>query len=426
MPPKFSVKPNLSKARVRRKQEEAVDAGSDNENDVHMDGGSEGEGEDAFEDEMQKQERLLEEEEALKRRAVRTTIPVIGSSSSSSKPAEKTAVPPVATTTPATTTAAMATSTSTEASTSEPASSTFARRTSTVDYPSVDDMQVDSDFMETDEPPREPLPDFADEGDELIKEIPVFLSQQLAKYLYLFQYPVRASQLPFDSISGPNKARIKPNAQLIELEIPIDTKASQYSRQRGEELALGMNDKPIKTAYDMELIDEEEEKELLDKQILTSSLIPTATNYLAGVLRNDELHLTPIHGTVQLRPSFKYLDKIDEKQKQANRKVNDEADREHTARIQAEQEAKAKAVQVQVRSAADTEARRVGGPNKARLAEEENWTRLDYFNVETDESEVIYDRMFATQIGELDCVTSVEEYLDMVSSLHSLRGVDEK
>ncbi|KAF9977824.1 DNA-directed RNA polymerase III subunit RPC5 [Actinomortierella ambigua] len=414
MPPKFSVKPNVGKARVRKKQEEAVDAGSDNENDVHMDGEASGGGEDAFEDEMQKQERLFEEEEALTRRAVRTTIPAIGSTSkSTTNPSEVAAKA----TTPA--------STSEAASTPEPSTSTFARRMSAAaDHLAADTMEVDSTVSEADETPREPLPDFADEGDELIKEIPVFLSQQLAKYLYLFQYPVRASQLPFDSVSGPNKARIKPHAQLIELELPVDTKATQYNRQRGEELAMGMNDKAIKTAYDMDA-DEDEEKELLDKQILTSSLIPTATNYLAGILRNDELHLTPIHGSVQLRPSFKYLDKIDEKQKQASRKVNDEADREHTARLQAESEAKAKAVQVQVRSAADTEARRAGGPNKARLAEDESWTRLDYFNVETDESEVIYDRMFATQIGELDCVTSVEEYLDMVSSLHSLSGVNE-
>ncbi|KAG0268822.1 hypothetical protein DFQ27_005609 [Actinomortierella ambigua] len=414
MPPKFSVKPNVGRGRVRRKQE-AVDAASDNENDVRMDGGSGDDGEDAFEDELQKQERLLEEEETLKRRVVRTTIPVIGSTSTSTtKPSAEGAKE------------ATIASISEAAVTVESSTSAFTRRMSTiVDQLAADTMEIDSTLSEVDETPREPLPDFADEGDELIKEIPVFLSQQLAKYLYLFQYPVRPSQLPFDSVSGPNKARIKPHAQLIELELPVDTKAVHYNRQRGEELAMGLNDKAIKTAYDIEMADEDEEKELLNKQILTSSLIPTATNYLAGVLRNDELHLTPIHGSVQLRPSFKYLDKIDEKQKQANRKVNDEADREHTARIQAESEAKAKAVQVQVRSAADTEARKAGGPNKARLAEEESWTRLDYFNVESDESEVIYDRMFATQIGELDCVTSVEEYLDMVSSLHSLSGVNE-
>jgi hypothetical protein len=46
-----------------------------------------------------------------------------------------------------------------------------------------------------------------------------------------------------------------------------------------------MNDKALRTALDGEL-DDDEDKELLDKQTLVSSLIPNATNYLAGVLRN--------------------------------------------------------------------------------------------------------------------------------------------
>lgn len=60
----------------------------------------------------------------------------------------------------------------------------------------------------------------------------------------------------------------------------------------------------------------------------------------------DELHLTPFHGAVQLRPSFKYLDKIDEKKKQATRKVSDEDNKEMQAKAKAEDAAKAKALQV--------------------------------------------------------------------------------
>ena len=58
------------------------------------------------------------------------------------------------------------------------------------------------------------------------------------------------------------------------------------------------------------------------------------------------MHLTPFHGTVQLRPSFKYLDKIDEKHKQATKKVSDEENKEMIARQKAESEQKAKALQV--------------------------------------------------------------------------------
>lgn len=58
------------------------------------------------------------------------------------------------------------------------------------------------------------------------------------------------------------------------------------------------------------------------------------------------MHLTPIHGAVQLRPSFKYLDKIDEKKKQASKKISDEENKELLAKQKAEQEQKARALQV--------------------------------------------------------------------------------
>ncbi|KAF9344418.1 hypothetical protein BGX26_004391 [Mortierella sp. AD094] len=183
-----------------------------------------------------------------------------------------------------------------------------------------------------------------------------------------------------------------------------------------------MNDKALRTALDGEP-DDDETRELLDKQTLVSSLIPNATNYLAGVLRNDEMHLTPFHGAVQLRPSFKYLDKIDEKHKQATKKVSDEENKEIIAKQRADQEQKAKALQVQVRSAADSEARKASGPNKARLADDESWTKLDYFDADTVEADIIYDRMFASHVDDLECATTVTEYLDLVSSINSLRNV---
>jgi hypothetical protein len=58
------------------------------------------------------------------------------------------------------------------------------------------------------------------------------------------------------------------------------------------------------------------------------------------------MHLTPFHGVVQLRPSFKYLDKIDEKHRQATKKVSDEENKEILAKQKAELEQKAKALQV--------------------------------------------------------------------------------
>ncbi|KAF9986112.1 hypothetical protein BGZ65_008733 [Modicella reniformis] len=410
MPPKMSFKPNSSgQVRSRKKAPILVEDDEDEDNDISMN-----EDDDVFEDEVQILEHMEEERLTRGRYVSRDSRLVVESTGSRSKGKNKK-----------------------EEDLNEAEDSVTAQ------------IKVDDLFLQDFSPPPERgdesmdldistgdldlntpmeqeergLPDFADEGDELVKEIPVYLSQRLAKYLYLFQYPVRTAGFSYGQSCGPNKARIKPISQLIEIELPIDTNSTEYNRERGEELALGMNDKPLRTALDGEP-DVDETKELLDKQILVSSLIPNATNYLAGVLRNDEMHLTPFYGAVQLRPSFKYLDKIDEKHRQASRKVSDEENKEILAKQKAEMEQKAKALQVQVRSAADSEARKASGPNKARLADEESWTKLDYFDAESSEADIIYDRMFASHVGDLECATSVSEYLNLVSSNTSLRNVN--
>ncbi|KAG0366212.1 Sin-like protein conserved region-domain-containing protein [Gamsiella multidivaricata] len=418
MPPKPSFKPNFTaNARSRKRAVVVQDEGSDNDTEMHEDVAAD-EG-DAFEDELQTQERMEEERLSKERYATkdsRTEVvsAAVGSVSSelqsNGKDKEEEVQDEIE---------------GAEIEQTRMDELSLQDRSSPSDYGNDVDMDRysgEQDLEASMEPEGEKLPDYADEGDELVKEIPVYLSQRLAKYLYLFQYPVRAAALPYTQASGPSKARIKPISQLVELELPIDTSASQYNRERGEELAIGMNDKALRTALDGEL-DDDENKELLDKQILVSSLIPNATNYLAGVLRNDEMHLTPFHGAVQLRPSFKYLDKIDEKHKQANKKVSDEENKEMLAKQKAEQEQKAKALQVQVRSAADSDARKANGPNKARLADDENWTKLDYFDADTLEADIIYDRMFASHVDDLECTTTVNDYLDLVSSNNSLRNV---
>ncbi|KAF9908589.1 DNA-directed RNA polymerase III subunit RPC5 [Linnemannia zychae] len=419
MPPKISIKPKISAtARIRKRVIVEEDGSEDHDVNMQEDGVLD-EG-DAMEDELQEEERLEEERlnrERVVKREGRQVVPHVVAVGSTSKARKD----PVG-----------------ELGTAESDPDTKGTQELSVQDDSSLTMEVQDGSMQNDAQnnsgdeyqgqdfamglEHEQLPDYADEGDELIKEIPVYLSQRLAKYLYLFQYPVRAAALPYTEGSGPSKARIKPLSQLIELELPVDTNASQYNKERGEELAMGMNDKPLRTALDGEP-DDDERRELLDRQTLVSSLIPNATHYLAGVLRNDEMHLTPIHGAVQLRPSFKYLDKIDEKKKQASKKISDEENKELLAKQKAEQEQKARALQVQVRSAADSEARRTSGPNKARLAEEENWTKLDYFDAETRESGLIYDRMFASYVDELDCATTVSDYLGLVSSNNSLRNV---
>ncbi|KAK2084177.1 DNA-directed RNA polymerase III subunit RPC5 [Saguinus oedipus] len=63
---------------------------------------------------------------------------------------------------------------------------------------------------------------------------------------------------------------------------------------------------------------------LMDKQAFCSSQTTSNTSrYAAALYRQGELHLTPSHGILQLRPSFSYLDKVDAKHRE--KEAGDEA-----------------------------------------------------------------------------------------------------
>lgn len=134
--------------------------------------------------------------------------------------------------------------------------------------------------------------------DEVLAEYPIYLTTELSKYLYMFQYPMRST--PFNSRSGPTAARLKPRARMVELDLPLDTRSPHYSTERGEDFAMGLNDKTIKTAYDRRMEEHEEElsmghsykapkkkeEELLDRMTLTSVEVPIQTKYVVGVIRD--------------------------------------------------------------------------------------------------------------------------------------------
>src|ERR1043166_39069 len=85
---------------------------------------------------------------------------------------------------------------------------------------------------------------------EIIQDIPIYLSQQLANQLYIIQYPVRPRTNPYVGNNIPQEARFKQHSQKLELDIPLQINSQWYNRDRGEELVLGLNDKEARTIYD--------------------------------------------------------------------------------------------------------------------------------------------------------------------------------
>ncbi|KAG1141661.1 hypothetical protein G6F37_008590 [Rhizopus arrhizus] len=264
-----------------------------------------------------------------------------------------------------------------------------------------------------------------DHEDEILAEYPIYLTNELSKYLYLFQYPMRST--PFTGRTGPTAARLKPHAKMVEVDLPLDTRSAYYSTERGEDFAMGLNDKTIKTAYDRRMEEHEEElsgyynkaskkkeEELLDKMTLTSTTVPSQTKYAIGVIRDKELHLTPISTVVQLRPGFKYIDKIDEKWKAANKRIQDVEKQEEKKKVT--EPGQAQAVQVSVKNA-----ERAGNVRKNQFslavknADEEDWQPIVYYDEYSLQAEKVSEKLYAAKKEELVCITNNEEYLTQLS-----------
>jgi len=149
-------------------------------------------------------------------------------------------------------------------------------------------------------------PGAEEDDDPVIHEIPVYLSKSIPK-LYLFQYPVRPAILPYDKVEV-SRARVKPVNKQVELELRMDTASPNYSRSKGEQIALNVDGPPSGKEERTRAF----QSNVMDKQILVgSSAVEKTGRYAVGILNDNELHLTQVEGVVSLRPSLGYLDKSD-------------------------------------------------------------------------------------------------------------------
>uniref|UniRef100_A0A8C7NCH9 Polymerase (RNA) III (DNA directed) polypeptide E n=1 Tax=Oncorhynchus kisutch TaxID=8019 RepID=A0A8C7NCH9_ONCKI len=148
-----------------------------------------------------------------------------------------------------------------------------------------------------------------EDDDPIIQEIDVYLANSLADKLYLFQYPVRPSSMTYDDVTHLS-AKIKPKQQKVELEMAINTLSPNYCRSKGEQIALNVDGTTSEDSNTYSV-------KMMDKQTFTSIQSTTNTSrYAAAVFRKGELHITPLQGILQMRPSFSYLDKADGKHRE--------------------------------------------------------------------------------------------------------------
>ncbi|EGC38572.1 hypothetical protein DICPUDRAFT_148777 [Dictyostelium purpureum] len=140
-----------------------------------------------------------------------------------------------------------------------------------------------------------------EDGDYVEHEIPVYLSQGLANNLYLFQYPLRQPWRPYD-MTKLEELRIKPKQQKVEIDLSIDPETENYN-----------SDSMVKTT----------------KYTLSSTTVSHRTNYAIGLMKNGELHLTPLQSIIQLRPQFKFFDDKWQEEKLRKKQDSKEEDEEN-------------------------------------------------------------------------------------------------
>uniref|UniRef100_A0A8C9XIB8 Polymerase (RNA) III (DNA directed) polypeptide E n=1 Tax=Sander lucioperca TaxID=283035 RepID=A0A8C9XIB8_SANLU len=190
-------------------------------------------------------------------------------------------------------------------------------------------------------------------------------------------------------------AKIKPKQQRVELEMAIDAMSPNYCRSKGEQIALNVDG----TTYDET---NTYSAKMMDKQTFCSIQATTNTSrYAAAVFRKGELHVTPLTGILQMRPSFSYLDKADTKTREREA-ANEGGD---SSQDEAEEDAKAITVRFARPESEQARQRRIQSYEFLQKKQaEEPWVHLHYHGVKDGRSEHERQYMFL----------STNEYLAML------------
>ncbi|KAF4106958.1 DNA-directed RNA polymerase III subunit RPC5 [Onychostoma macrolepis] len=246
-----------------------------------------------------------------------------------------------------------------------------------------------------------------DDDDPIIQEIDVYLARSLVEKLYLFQYPVRPASMSYDNVTH-LAARIKPKQQKVELEVAMDTMSPNYCRSKGEQIALNVDGT---SSEDSNVYS----TKMMDKQTFSSIQATTNTSrYAAAVFHKGELHLTPLQGILQMRPSFSYLDKADTKHREREA-ANEAGD---SSQDEAEEDVKQITVRFSRPESEQARQRRIQSYEFLQKKQaEEPWVHLHYHGLKDGRSE--HERQYlycqAMDTAEnTELVKTPREYLSML------------
>lgn len=239
----------------------------------------------------------------------------------------------------------------------------------------------------------------ADE-DEVVMEMEVFLTQELAEQLHVFQYPLRPQWKPHD-LGALKCVRHRRQQRAVQLEFGLDRESVHY---------------------------DDSSRHLLETSVLTSTPVPALTNQCIAVVKDGKVHLTPLHAVVQMRPVMTHLDAEDtarreEREKEARADKRGARPDAGAMLDAAEEEEKGdeedmQMLQVQFRRAESErvlERKRTSYASLHEAREREPWAELAFQPAASEESERLRQQLLCTSKAHIPFSCSAEEYLARLS-----------
>lgn len=235
-----------------------------------------------------------------------------------------------------------------------------------------------------------------EDGDELVKVIDVFLSQEASSELHLLQYPLRPTWRPYDR-KNIAEVRYKPKSSKLELDVALSE----------EELSL--------------YFDELAREDLAKKGFtLTGSNVLPQTNYAIGLLRpgpeREQLHLTPIKGVFQMRPSFTHIDAKEEAKKNLAKK--EEAAEEDKKQAATEEDGKIRSFFARRETPRQRELRQTSHNFLKQQEQGEPWKKLSYLDeiINYNDARAIYAKLIAKETQDVPFDMPSKLYVENIAS----------
>lgn len=226
-----------------------------------------------------------------------------------------------------------------------------------------------------------------------MKSYKVLLTTQLTPYLHLVQTPSK-SHLP-NLHERAIRGRFKKVSRAMELDVPLNTRHETYSKIRGEDFAISAQMGSIKLVGGTQ---QNVPSKMLDTVTLSGGPVSELNaKYFVGVVRDEQVHLTPVNTVLQLRPRLGYLDDMDAKTKASTKKLAD-LDKPN-------QSDQVKAVQLQFRKKETVEqiaARLNSYAYLKRQVDEEAWINVSHFSQTSQEALKVAERLVCEKEDRLE------------------------